>query len=90
MKKPDLLATGEQTPWCNITPLIFQDSGAMLFITARHTYYEYAGRLHAKFEFASAPEEKAIVRTLDLDNQPGAVAVEFDEGRRPDRSHCRG
>src|SRR6185436_14671660 len=69
VKKGDLLTSGERTPWCNLTPMIFQDSGAMLNITARHTYTEYAVRLRAKFEFATAPDEKAIVRTIQLDNQ---------------------
>jgi hypothetical protein len=73
--KPDLLKTGESTPWCNITPMIYQDSGAMLHITARHSYTEYADRLRAKFEFATAPDEKSIVRTLEVDNQPGTIAV---------------
>jgi hypothetical protein len=75
VKKPDLLTSGESTPWCNITPMIFQDSGAMLHITARHTYTEYAERLRATFEFATAPDEKTIVRTLKLDNKPGTVAI---------------
>ena len=74
-KKTDLLKSGESTPWCNITPMIFQDSGAMLHITARHTYTEYAERLRATFEFATAPDEKSIVRTLKLDNKPGTVAI---------------
>ena len=75
VKKTELLKSGESTPWCNITPTIFQDSGAMLHITARHGYTDYAERLRAKFEFATAPDEKAIVRTLKLDNKPCTVAV---------------
>ena len=47
----------------------------MLYITARRGYTDYAERLRAKFEFATAPDEKAIVRTLKLDNKPGTVAV---------------
>jgi beta-galactosidase GanA len=74
-KKQALLNSGERTPWCNITPMIYQDSGAMLHITARHAYTDYAERLIAKFEFATAPDEKAIVRTLKLDNKPGTVAI---------------
>ncbi len=75
VKKSDLLKSGDRTPWCNITPMIYQDSGAMLHITARHAYTEYAERLRATFEFATAPDEKAIVRTLELDNKPGTVAI---------------
>ncbi|MCX7007621.1 MAG: beta-galactosidase trimerization domain-containing protein [Kiritimatiellaeota bacterium] len=74
-KKADLLQSGERTPWCNITPLIYQDSGAMLFISARHAYTEHAERLRATFEFATTPDEKSIVRTLKLDNQPAGVVI---------------
>jgi hypothetical protein len=74
-KKGDLLKSGESTPWCNITPMIYQDSGAMLNITARYAYTEYAERLRATFEFATSPDEKSIVRTIKLDNHPGTVAI---------------
>jgi hypothetical protein len=75
VKKPDQLKAGEQTAWCNITPMIYQDSGAMLHVTARHSYVEYAERLHARFEFATAPDEKSIVRTIEIDNRPAGFAV---------------
>ncbi len=74
-KKSDLLVSGENTGWCNLTPMIYQDSGAMLRITARHGYTDYADGLRATFEFATAPDEKTIVRTIKLDNQPGTVAI---------------
>ncbi len=74
-KKQDLLKSGERTAWCNLTPMIYQDSGAMLHLTARHSYTDYAERLRATFEFATAPDEKSIVRTLRLDNQPPGFAV---------------
>ena len=73
--KEDKLVSGEQTPWCNITPMIYQDSGTVLHITARHAYTDYADHMGATFEFATAPEEKAIVRTIKVDNKPGTVAV---------------
>src|SRR6185437_14077506 len=31
--------------------------------------------LRATFEFATAPDEKSIVRTLKIDNQPGTVSI---------------
>jgi hypothetical protein len=74
-KTGDRLKSGESTPWCNLTPMIYQDSGAMLHITARHAYTDRAERLRARFEFATAPDAKAIVRTLELDNKPGTVAI---------------
>jgi hypothetical protein len=75
VKKGELLTSGEQTAWCNVTPMIYQDSGAMFHTTARHTYAEYAERLHARFEFATAPDEKSIVRTIEVDNRPAGVAI---------------
>jgi len=74
-KKDDLLKSGERTAWCNITPMIYQDSGAMLHLTARHGYTDYAERLRATFEIATAPDEATIVRTLKIDNQPGTLAI---------------
>ena len=76
-KKEELLHSGERSAWCNLTPIIYQDSGAMLHITARHAYTEYAERLRATFEIATAPDEKSIVRTLTLDNHPGTVSIFF-------------
>ncbi len=73
--KTNLLQSGEQTPWCNITPMLYQDNGAILNITARYTYHEWAPRLKAKFEFASAPNQKSIVRTMDVDSTPNGLIV---------------
>ncbi|MFO1483925.1 MAG: hypothetical protein U1F71_11250 [Verrucomicrobiaceae bacterium] len=75
VKKQDMLRSGESTGWCNLTPTIYQDSGAMLYITARHGYTDYAPRLKAKIDFATAPDEKSIVRSYDLDNSPSTVAI---------------
>jgi hypothetical protein len=73
--KGDLMAGGERSEWCNISPLIYQDSGAMLKISARHSYTETADRLQAVLEFATAPDEASIVRTLKIDNQPAGIAI---------------
>jgi hypothetical protein len=74
-EKDQLLASGEQTPWCNITPMIYQDSGAILNITARYEYSDWADRLKGRFEFATAPEDEAIVRTMEVDSQPNGLVV---------------
>jgi hypothetical protein len=75
VKKPDMLRSGESTPWCNLTPTIYQDSGAMLYITARHSYTDYASRLKAKIDFATTADEKSIVRSYEIDNSPGTVVI---------------
>jgi hypothetical protein len=73
--KQDLLHSGESTPWCNISPMLFQDSGAMLQMSARFTYTELAERLKAKLEFATSPDPAAIVRTIEADFQPNYFTV---------------
>jgi hypothetical protein len=70
-----LLASGERTPWCNITPMLYQDAGAILNITARYTYAERAERLKATFEFATAPKESAIIRTMKVDSVPNGLVI---------------
>jgi hypothetical protein len=47
----------------------------MLHLSARHAYTEPADHLRVKLEFATAPDERSIVRTLDVDNRPGSLAV---------------
>lgn len=74
-EKDQLLENGEQTPWCNITPMIYQDSGAILNITARYAYAEWADRLKGTFEFATEPKESAIVRTMEVDSKPNGLVV---------------
>jgi hypothetical protein len=74
--KPEaMLAAGERTVWCDLTPILWNDSGAMLYISARHAYTEPADRLRAVLEFATAPDDKAVVRTLTFDQQPSGMAL---------------
>jgi hypothetical protein len=74
-KKGDLLKAGARTPWCNITPLLYQDSGALLQLSVRHGYTDREERLQATLEFATAPDDQAIVRTMRADCQPNGLAV---------------
>jgi len=69
------MKAGEATPWCNITPMLYQDSGAILNFSIRYNYYEWADRMQAKFEFASAPDESSVVRTIDEDRMPNGLVV---------------
>ncbi len=69
------LKAGEKTPWCNITPMLYQDSGAILNFTMRHSYHEREEMLHATFEFATAPSDDAIVRTMQVAAQPNGLVV---------------
>lgn len=71
----DRMLGGERTPWCNITPMLYQDSGAILNITVRQTYRQHASRLNAKLEFATAADERSIVRTMDVKSEPNGLVV---------------
>ena len=46
-----MLKPGEPTPWCNLTPTVYQDSGAALNFSLRHSYHEKAKRFRGKLEF---------------------------------------
>ncbi|MEO6786810.1 MAG: beta-galactosidase trimerization domain-containing protein, partial [Chthoniobacteraceae bacterium] len=48
---------------------------AMLTVTARHSYTEQAQRMRATFEFATAADEKSVVRTIRADWQPSGSAI---------------
>ncbi len=74
-RKEDYLLGGEQTAWCNITPMLYQDSGAALNISIRHTYYEKAVEMVATLEFATAPNEKSVIKTMRADCQPNGLVV---------------
>ncbi|MBT4817503.1 MAG: hypothetical protein HON70_17500, partial [Lentisphaerae bacterium] len=65
----------EQTPWCNITRMLYQDSGAILNLSPRYTYREHAPRLQAAFEFATAPDAASVVRTVEVDREPSGLVI---------------
>ncbi len=46
-----MLKPGDVTPWCNLTPTVYQDSGAALNLSVRYSYHEKASRFRAKLEF---------------------------------------
>ncbi len=46
-----MLKPGDVTPWCVLTPTVYQDSGAALNLSVRHSYHEKASRFKAKLEF---------------------------------------
>jgi len=69
------LTDGEGTPWCNITPMLYQESGASLAITPKSEYTEPAPKLAATVEFATAADEKAVVRKFQFDRAPSTLIV---------------
>ncbi|NLF22996.1 MAG: hypothetical protein GX590_07520, partial [Lentisphaerae bacterium] len=73
--RTNLFAAGEQSPWCNLSRLLYQDSGAILNMTLRHSYHARPERMRATFDFATAPEPSAVVRTMDVEAQPNGLVV---------------
>lgn len=74
-----LARSGEVTPWCNLTPTVYQDSGAALNFSVRHDYYDPAARLRAKIEFGHsisvADEDVRVIKTFDVDASPNGVVI---------------
>ena len=81
LQSPDgqLLNSGDTTPWCNLTPTIYQDSGAALNMSLRYTYQLKAPTFRAKLEFGYAPraDEQAIkvVKTFDVEATPNGLLI---------------
>lgn len=73
------LTSGQSTAWCNLTPTIYQDSGAALNLSVRYTYHEKASRLRAKLEFgrsaSAADTQVQTVKTFNIDAKPNGVVI---------------
>lgn len=73
-----MLSSGDTTPWCRLTPTVYQDSGAALNLSVRHSYYEKAVRLRAKLEFGrlrGANDDIEIIRTFEVDASPNGLVI---------------
>lgn len=74
-----LARSGEATPWCNLTPTVYQDSGAALNFSVRHDYYDRPARLRAKLEFgratSAADQDVQVIKTFDVDASPNGVVI---------------
>lgn len=70
-----LLKGGERTEWINITPMLYQDSGARLEIRTAYSYNESTPRFKGTIELASAPSEDAIVRVIERDSEPSYMHI---------------
>ena len=72
-----MLRSGDQTPWCNLTPTVYQDSGAALNLSIRHSYHEKAASFRAKLEFGRGRTEGKVdvVKTFEADCTPNGLVV---------------
>lgn len=85
-----MLKPGDVTPWCNLTPTVYQDSGAALNLSVRHSYHEKATRFKAKLEFGRRrlglrPDPSGDGKAVGTESQPADVEVikTFDVEARP-------
>ncbi|MCM8822248.1 MAG: beta-galactosidase [Candidatus Omnitrophica bacterium] len=64
-----------KTDWINIAKLMYWDTGVNLLISPRFAYTEVAPRFKVKFEFASEPDEKSIVKVIERDAEPSGIHI---------------
>ena len=71
-----MLKSGDVTPWCNLTPTVYQDSGAALNLSVRHSYHEKAARFKAKLEFGRVARGIGFqpVRSVSDSRQTGSLS----------------
>lgn len=53
---------GQSTPWCDITPALHEDKGAILHFRGARSYWDHIPEFHATFEFATAPDDRSILK----------------------------
>lgn len=75
-----MLKSGDVTPWCNLTPTVYQDSGAALNLSVRHSYHEKASRFNAKLEFGRRrlglrPDPSDDRKAVATESQPTDVEI---------------
>jgi hypothetical protein len=66
-----LLAVGESTPWMNVSRMMRQECEAVLRVQAIHTWPEKAEVSGYRLDFATAPRDDAVDRTIRRSG-PGA------------------
>jgi hypothetical protein len=78
VSEAELLAPGEASPWCNISPIVYQDSGVALDFSLRYTYQSMPDHMKARIEFGRAdrPDRTVeLVRAFEVDARPNGVVV---------------
>lgn len=83
-----LLAAGDSTPWLNISRLLYTDSDTSFQMQASVTYaQDYAVSSDFSVDFATAPRDSAIVRTLRRKGRGAGMVVlappDLTQGRKP-------
>lgn len=69
------LSAGETTGWLNITPTVYQDSGARLVIFPAYTYWNHVPRFKGTIEFAPKADDLAAVKKFEVDATPSTKVI---------------
>lgn len=75
----EMMSDGQQSPWCNISHMVYQDSGVALNASLRHSYSEKAAALRAKIEFgrtsAANADSVELIKTFEIDATPNGTVI---------------
>ncbi|HCU36144.1 MAG TPA: hypothetical protein DGT21_12065 [Armatimonadetes bacterium] len=92
------LSPGEATPWCDVTRAIHEDTGARMELRGaeKYSYTEWLPALDATFDFATAPDDAAIVKSFRKQGEgaglsiivPGVLAPESADRLKADYEYC--
>ncbi len=71
------LVGGESTPWCEITPALHEDRGAILNLRAaeKYSYAEWYPHFDATIEFATRPDAAAVVRRVERRGLGAGISI---------------
>ena len=71
------LSPGEATPWCDVTRAIHEDTGARMELRGaeRYSYTEWLPALDATFDFATAPDDAAIVKSFRKHGEGAGLSI---------------
>ena len=92
------LSPGEATPWCDVTRAIHEDTGARMELRGaeKYSYTEWLPALDATFDFATAPDDGAIVKSFRKHGEgaglsiivPGVLTAETADHLKADYQYC--
>ncbi len=75
----EMLNNGDQSPWCNITHITYQDSGVALSCSVRHSYHEKASRFRATLDFGRPRDGNSndveVIKTFAVEASPNGLVV---------------
>jgi hypothetical protein len=76
-----LLAVGESTPWMNVSRMMRQECEAVLRVQAIHTWPDKAEVSGYRLDFATAPRDDAVERTIRRSGPGAGIRVRVGGAR---------